>query len=133
MVSQLLIALGILLTPMAVLHLTLRRRWVRERAEVPAVLEAEPDILAAEHPTQLAARLNRVRRTEAIHAGYLGHKNIRECDRDSARVHVERSREAAEKIRVAMAAAVKRRVDSGVVTPAMPGVEATSVAGGAHE
>ncbi len=133
MVSQLLIALGILLTAMAVLHLTLRRRWVRDRAEVPTVLEATPDILAAEHPTQLTARLNRVRRTEAIHAGYLEHENIRERDRESTLIHLARAREAAEKIREAMAASVKRRVDAGVVTPAMPGAEVTVPAGGDHE
>ena len=117
MVSQLLIALGILLTALAVLQLTLRRRWVRDRAEVPTVLEAAPDILAAEHPTQLTARLNRGRRTEAIHAGYLEHENIRERDRESTLIHLARAREAAEKIREAMAASVKRRVDAGVVTP----------------
>lgn len=133
MALQLLTALGILLAAAAILQLALRRRWVRERAEVPTVLEADPGALANEHPTQLAARLNRVRRTEAIHAGYLEHTNIRERDRDSARVHVARSREAAEKICVAMAASVKRRVDSGVVTPAMPGAEATTAGGGAHE
>lgn len=132
MVPQLLTALGILLTAAIILHLTLRRRWVRERAEVPTVLEATPEALAAEHPTQLAARLSRVRRTEAIHAGYLEHENIRQQDRDSARLHLTRAREAAEKIRVAMAASVKRRVDSGVVTPAMPGAS-VAAAGGDHE
>lgn len=133
MVSQLLIALGILLTALAVLQLTLRRRWVRDRAEVPTVLETAPDILAAEHPTQLTARLNRVRRTEAIHASYLEHENIRERDRESTLIHLARAREAAEKIRAAMAESVKRRVDAGVVIPSMPGAEVTVTAGGDHE
>lgn len=133
MVSQLLIALGILLTALAVLQLTLRRRWVRDRAEVPTVLETAPDILAAEHPTQLTARLNRVRRTEAIHAGYLEHENIRERDRESTLIHLARAREAAEKIRAAMAESVKHRVDAGVVIPSMPGAEVTVTAGGDHE
>lgn len=133
MVSQLLIALGILLTAMAVLQLTLRRRWVRDRAGVPTVLAADLDTLAAEHPTQLAARLNRVRRTEAVHAGYLEHESIRERDRESTLIHLDRAGEAAEKIREAMAASVKRRVDAEVVIPAMPGAEVTVPAGSDHE
>lgn len=133
MVSLLLIALGILLTAMAVLQLTLRRRWVRDRAEVLTVLETSPDILAAEHPTQLTARLNRVRRTEAIHVGYLEHENIRERDRESTLIHLARAREAAEKIHAALAASVKRRVDAGVVTPSMPGAEVAASVGSDHE
>lgn len=133
MLPTLLIALGILLAALTILQATLRRTWVRERAEVPAVLAAAPDILAAEHPTQLATRLNRVRRTEAVHAGYLEHEKIRERDRDSTLIHLARAREAAEKIRMAMAASVKRRVDAGVVTPSMPGAEVAVPAGGDHE
>lgn len=131
MLPNLLIALGILLAALTIMQATLRRKWVRDRAEVPAVLAADPDTLAAEHPTTLAGRLNRVRRTEAIHTGYLEHDNIRECDRESTLIHLDRAREATAKIRAAMAASAKRRVDAGVVTPAMPGAEVTAGAG--HE
>lgn len=135
MVPDLLIFLGILLATLVILQLLLRRKWVRERAEVFTVLDAASDDLAAEHPTQLAARLNRVRRTEAVHVGFSEHETIRECDRESARADVIRAREAAEKIRAAMNACVKNRVEAGVVTPAMAGHGAanSSAAGGEHE
>lgn len=132
MVPALLIFLGIFLAAVVVPQLLLRRKWVRERSEVPAVLAAAPDTLAAEHPAALAARLNRVRRTEAVHTGYLEHEKIRECDRESTLIHLDRARKAAEKTRAAMAASVKRRAEAGVVTPAMPGAEVTT-AGANHE
>ena len=135
MVPALLIFHGIVLAAVVVPQLLLRRKWVRERSEVPTVLEAEAEDLAAEHPTQLAACLNRLRRTEAVHVGFLEHETIRECDRESARADAIRAREAAEKIRAAMGACVKTRVEAGVVTPALAGHGAVNspATGGEHE
>ena len=133
MLLSLLIVLGILLAARAIMQVLLRRKWVRERAEVATVLRMDPDILAREHPTQLGKRLGRVRYTEAIHTDFMEHEVIRERDRESARTHVARAREATAKIRVAMAASVKNRVDAGVVIPSMPGATAISVAGSNHD
>lgn len=127
-------ALAVVAVLFALWQMRLRREWKRRRNMIAVVLAMGEHELAEEHPNALRDRLRTVREAEAIHHAFAQHPTIREVDRESTERHLAEAGEAAQKIRRAMEASVRTRVDRGIAVPAMEtSVPTTQESEGPHD